>query len=82
MPGRGSLGYIHGRTVLSRAVAGVGSWGHRADAGAVAIRVFGEGVVPLRLPPHISSRLAILIARPARITPSSTGREPGAPREW
>jgi hypothetical protein len=44
------------------------------DAGAVAICVTGEGGVGTRRHPHISSRLAILPTRPARIDSPSTGR--------
>jgi hypothetical protein len=49
-----------------------------ADAGAVAIRAFGEGVVPLRLPPHPLPPLAILQSRPA----SSVGSSDKFPHLW
>ncbi len=42
MPGRGSLGSLQPELCSPRAVAGVGS-SHQAGAGAVAIRVSGEG---------------------------------------
>jgi hypothetical protein len=55
----------------------------RADAGAVAIRVAGEGVVPLRLPPRHSARCARLPPRSALLVRSSERRgrlQPDPPR--
>ena len=56
---------------------------HQTDAGAVAIRVFGEGVLtPVRLPPHLSPRFVILSPSPPVLCLPSTGRELGAPRSY
>jgi hypothetical protein len=56
MPGRGSLGIQPAKRRSPEPWPGSDSWGYEANAGAVAIRVSGEGAIdaPLQIPPHPS----------------------------